>query len=169
MVGSWCNLRVGKHGAMQPRPKKKLRTGAFGCHIHRVKQSFRVPGEPQLDGNFSGDVFPYAYIPKQYTRNHPYPKNTMRIAPMGREKAVIIMLRKKGNPINMIAKVLGRSTDFIHRTLRTAILRLCLRPMDMRKLPGKTRIYTSGFRWRKLLSLWPRWEAFLFGESEKPP
>jgi len=106
---------------------------------------------------------------KKYTRNHPYPAHIIRIAPLIREKATIIKLRKLGTPINMISKVLGRSTSFVHRTLHTMSARMFNRQIDMRKLPGKTRTYTSGIRWRKLLSLWPRWEAFLLGEGDKPP
>jgi len=115
------------------------------------------------------DTLVYGCPRKKYTRSHPYPTNTNRFNPLPREKAAIIILRKKGYPINMISKVLGRSTSFVHRTLRTAITRLTLRVIDMRKLPSRTRTYTSGFRWRKLLSLWSAWEQFILGETDRPP
>lgn len=106
---------------------------------------------------------------KKYVRQHPYPTHTMRIAPLKREKATIIAQRKAGLPINMIAKFLGRSTSFIHRTLHSESARVFSRPIDMRKLPGKARILYGGYRWRKLVSLWSAWEAFLLGETDRPP
>jgi len=136
---------------------------AFGMHLHRVKRSFRC------DGEWTGDVMLETYIPKTYTRTHPYPEHVNRHALWKREKATTIMLRKKGYPINMIAKFLGRSTSFVHRTLRAAIMQFCLRPIDMRKLPSNTRMLTSSFRWDQLLKYWDAWSAFLMGEGDKPP
>lgn len=115
------------------------------------------------------DRLVYATPRKQYTRVHPYPQNTSRINPLPREKTAIIMLRKHGYPINQISKFLGRSTSFIHRTLRTAIQRLSIRSLDMRKLPGKIRLYTSGVRWRNLQKYAEAWTAFILGEGERPP
>lgn len=93
----------------------------------------------------------------------------LRIPPLKREKATIIMLRKHGYSINMISKVLGRSTSFIHRTLRAAIMHLCLYSIDMRKLPSAIRLRCSSIRWNTLLKYWRGWEAFLLGEEDKPP
>jgi len=115
------------------------------------------------------DRLVYGCPRKSYTRTHPYPENITRINPIIREKAAIIMLRKKGYPINMLAKFLGRSTSYIHRTLRTAIMHLTLRSIDMRKLPSKARLYYSGIRWRKFQKFWTAWEKWIFGEGEKPP
>ena len=111
----------------------------------------------------------YACPRKTYTRSHPYPETINRFAPLKNEKAAIIMLRRIGYPINMLSKALGRSTSYIHRTLRAAIMRLSLRPCDMRKLPGNTRIYLSGFRWRNLQKWIQIWEPFLLGETDRPP
>lgn len=115
------------------------------------------------------DRLVYGCIRKKYTRATPYPTHIMRIPPIGREKAAIIKLRKLGYPTNMISRALGRSTSFIHRTLRTAILRLCLRPIDMRKLPSATRLRCSSIRWNTLQKYLPAWEAWLLGEGDKPP
>jgi hypothetical protein len=111
----------------------------------------------------------YGCVSKPYTRSHPYPAHPTHYPIRKREKVVILMLRKHGYSMNMIAKITMRSTSYIYRTLRTAILRLCLRPMDMRKLPDKTRTYTSGCRWRKLVNIWMAWLPFLLGEEDKPP
>jgi hypothetical protein len=69
----------------------------------------------------------------------------------------------------MLSCFFGRSTSFIHRTLRTAILRLTVRSIDMRKLPAKIRLSLSWKRWRMLQKFRFGWEAFIFGEGEKPP
>lgn len=115
------------------------------------------------------DRLVYAVPRKKYTRNHPYPSNTQRIKVLPREKAAIIMLRRHGYPMNMISRFLGRSTSFIYRTLRTAIMRLSIRNIDMRKLPSATRISLSGKRWRNFKKYMVGWENFIFGEGEKPP
>lgn len=117
----------------------------------------------------SGDVYVRGTVRKKPERKTPYPKHTTRVPILKRERATCIAQRKAGLPINMISKFLGRSTSWVHYTLRTQILNGFLRVMDMRKLPGNTRISTSGQRWRKLLKLWSQWEAFLYGEEDKPP
>ena len=119
--------------------------------------------------NDSAGRYVRGWTRKKYTRSHPYPEHVMRIKPMQREKAAIIKLRKLGYPINMISKALGRSTSYIHRTLRTALMRACLRPIDMRKLPSKARLYYNGFRWRTLQKYLPGWELWILGEGDKPP
>ena len=106
---------------------------------------------------------------KKYTRTHPYPKNTMRIKSIPREKAAIVILRKLGYPINMIARALGRSQSLIHRTLRFNIVIKNLTGIDMRKLPNQIRLRCCITRWNTLTRLWPAWEAWILGEGEKPP
>jgi hypothetical protein len=115
------------------------------------------------------DRLVYGYIPKKYTRKTPYPSHIIRVPILKREKATIIKLRKLGYPMNMIHKALGRSLSFIHRTLTAAQRNLCLRKMDLRKLPKTIRNYTSRKRWINLQKYLPSWERFLLGESEKPP
>jgi len=106
---------------------------------------------------------------KTYIRNHPYPQNTMRIKPLQREKASIVMLRKLGYTINLISEKLGRSRSFIHRTLRFNLMLKNLPLIDMRKMPNKIRQRAKWIRWEKLTKLWPLWEAWILGKGEKPP
>lgn len=115
------------------------------------------------------DTLVYGCKRKPYTRKHPYPEKTLRINPLPREKAAVIMLRRKGYPINMLSKFLGRSTSYIHRILKTAKLRLTLRHVDMRKLPNQTRICQSRNRWRNFQKFWTAWEQFITGECDRPP
>jgi hypothetical protein len=106
---------------------------------------------------------------KKYTRTHPYPEHINRVKPLPREKAAIVMLRKKGYPINMLATFLGRSTSFIHRILRFNVDVGNLRYMNMRKFQAKTRMRECGFLWKTLESLRVAWERFILGEGDKPP
>jgi len=106
---------------------------------------------------------------KKYTRNIPYPLHIVRVPVMQREKAAIIKLRKLGYPINMISQGLGRSRSYVHHILRAAIMRLSLRPIDMRKLPSATRLRCSTIRWNILQRFLPSWEKWILGEGEKPP
>lgn len=105
---------------------------------------------------------------KKYTRTHPRPQS-IRIAPLQREKSAIIKLRKQGYPTNMISKALGRSTSYIHRVLVTAVQRLTIRKIDMRKLPAKTRLRCAAIRWNCLQKFMPMWEKWICGEGDKPP
>lgn len=143
---------MGLHKPMRKLYGAKAVNRVWGCQVKRGK-----------------DGLPYGYIRKKYTRTHPYPEHVNRHALWKREKTTTIMLRKKGYPMNMIAAFLGRSTSFVHRTLRTAIMRLCLRPIDMRKLPGKIRMRCSSIRWATLQKYWDAWSAFLMGVEDKPP
>ncbi|MGQ9624799.1 MAG: helix-turn-helix domain-containing protein [Candidatus Bathycorpusculaceae bacterium] len=105
---------------------------------------------------------------KKYTRSHPYPEHISRFNPLPREKAAIVILRKKGYRIHELAKFLGRSTSFIHRVLSRNYL-LGLRRDDKRKMPCKTKKYWRFKRWAKLVALWEKWEMWILGEGDKPP
>ena len=167
MTNNYSNRRVSKfqvlgrertpenYGHCTVYTAKQRKKRLFGGHVHR-----------QLDRAGS---FVCGYLRKDYTRTHPYPKNTRRINPLPREKAAIIMLRKKGYPMNMLSKALGRSLSFIHRVLRTAITRRTLHVVDMRKLPGNVRLYCHNSRWRTLMRFMPAWESWILGEGEEPP
>jgi|Deesub1362A_J573_1020465.scaffolds.fasta_scaffold00566_15 hypothetical protein len=115
------------------------------------------------------DGFLYGKPRKKYERKHPYPEHVLRIKPLPREKSAIVILRRKGYRINMLSKIFGRSTSFIHRVLKRNISFGVLKPMDMRKMPDKTRKYYSKIRWNMLLKCWEKWEAWIFGEGEEPP
>lgn len=111
----------------------------------------------------------YAVARKTPIRKTPYPEHVTRFAPLQREKAAMIKLRKLGYPTNMLSRISGRSTSFIHRILKTAVQRLSIRKIDMRKLPGTIRLRCAAIRWNSLLKYWPLWEAWICGQSEKPP
>lgn len=183
MIGSHCNHRCIKgkmpnfngpitkftHAAQTPKnyaPFKKDGSYNLRCPKNLTRTFL---GVVRTKVSHSGGLLTYPATPKKPVWDHPYPPHTMKIPIIKREKATCIRMRKAGLPINMIHKFLGRSTSWIYRTLRLQILQGNLRAMDMRKLAGKTRIYTSGCRWRKLVSLWAAWEAFLLGEEEEPP
>jgi hypothetical protein len=106
---------------------------------------------------------------KKYTRQHPYPETINRFKPLPREKSAIVILRKHGYSINLISKALGRSRSYVYRTLRFNLNIGNLRYFDMRKLPNKTRKWSSRLRWKTLMELWQKWEAWMLGEGDKPP
>lgn len=77
-------------------------------------------------------------------------------------------MRRKGQSINNIAAAFGRSTSFVHRILK-ANRGLILTKKDLRKLPRICRMrYASRMRFL-YMKLLKKWEAFILGESEKPP
>ena len=98
----------------------------------------------------------------------------MRVPFLEREKASILILRRKGLSINQISNAFGRSTSVVHRVLVRAEkyghnLDVWLRRRDMRKLPFKARMYWNRFRFNVLLNLLAAWESWICGESERPP
>ena len=111
------------------------------------------------------DGLVYGNPRKPYTRNHPYPENTFKHPPAKREKAAIVILRKKGNRIQHIAKFLGRSTSFVYRVLKRNRIPI----KDMRKMPNQTRLRCSKIRWKKLQRFFLSWESWILGEGERPP
>lgn len=106
---------------------------------------------------------------KQYTRTHPYPQGTIHVKPLQREKCAVIKLSKLGYSINQLSQALGRSTSYIHRIVKTAIIRGLTRFIDKRKLVSQTRLATSARRRIMLQRYLPLWEAFMLGETDKPP
>ena len=111
----------------------------------------------------------YGFTRKKYIRTKPYPKHTLHIKPLTREKCTIIKLTQHGYSINQLSQTLGRSCSFIHRIIRTAILRGITHFIDKRKLPSKTRLLTSSRRIKMLQKYMPLWEVFLLGEVDEPP
>jgi hypothetical protein len=69
----------------------------------------------------------------------------------------------------MLSKFLGRSTSYIHNTLNSISTKLFLTKNDYRKLADSTRKLTSASRWRNFQKYMVLWEAFILGETEKPP
>jgi hypothetical protein len=111
----------------------------------------------------------YGFNRKQYTRTHAYPKGTVHVKPLQREKASIIKLSKFGYSINQLSHAIGRSTSYISRVLRTAITRGITHFLDKRKLPSQIRLATSSRRRKMLERYMPLWEAFMLGETDEPP
>lgn len=115
-----------------------------------------------------GGVYVRGWPKKKYTRTHCYPRHTQRFGLLPREAAAYVALRKKGYPINMIAKAFGRSTSVVHRILRRNFERF-LHRVDMRKLPHAIRTLSSRKRWitfQKYIQAWTLWAE---GEGEEPP
>ena len=111
----------------------------------------------------------YGFTRKQYTRTHAYPKGTVHVKPLTREKCAIVKLCKFGYSINQLSNALGRSTSYIARVIRTAITRGITHYLDKRKLPSQIRLATSSRRRKMLERYLPLWEAFMLGETDKPP
>ena len=109
------------------------------------------------------DNCPYAAPRKQYTRTKPIPHGWHKIKPLKNEKAAIIKLTNLGYSINQIADPLGRSTSYIHRILRTQIVRGWMRKVDKRKLVSQIRLRTSAIRVNLLSKLWQGWLDFMYG------
>lgn len=106
---------------------------------------------------------------KKYTRTKPIPKGYHRIKNNPRENVSFIKLRKLGYSVNQIATAFGRSLSYVHKRLRTAILRGNIRSLNLRILPNATRLRTSSIRRKMLDRYLPQWEAYILGEGDKPP
>jgi hypothetical protein len=92
-----------------------------------------------------------------------------KIKPLIREKAAIIKLTRMGYSINLLSEFLGRSTSYIHKTVRKAIERRIDHFLDKRKLPHNTRLRCSSIRRRMLAKYFPAWQMWILGEGDKPP
>ena len=106
---------------------------------------------------------------KKYVRTKPIKSGWLKINSLPREKCAIMKLSKLGYSINQLADAFGRSTSFIHKTVRTAITRGINRFIDKRKLPSQTRLMCSAVRRKMLTKYLPQWMAFICGEEDKPP
>jgi hypothetical protein len=93
--------------------------------------------------------------------------NRFRLAP--REAAAYVILRRQGISVNQIAKAFGRSRSVVHRILKRNVGYGVLRQNDLRKLPSYVRKLSAIRTWNMMLRLLGRWEAWIFGEGEKPP
>lgn len=121
------------------------------------------PGRSKTDGCV------YAKVRKQYTRTKPIKTGFYKIKTLPREKSAIIKLTKLGYSINQLSESLGRSRSYIHKCVRTAILRGLTHFLDKRKLPSATRLMTSSIRRKNLKKYLPGWESFILGEVDEPP
>jgi IS30 family transposase len=83
---------------------------------------------------------------------------------MPREAAAVVILRRKQQSINGIAKFLGRSTSFIAR-----ILKANGNKQDLRKYPTQIKQKAALRQWKLLEKLRLSWDKFILSEVEKPP
>lgn len=105
---------------------------------------------------------------KYHQSNGVWEIKSQRVERLPREAAAYIILRRKGQSINNIAKAFGRSTSFVYRIISRARV-LALNRKDLRKLPRLSRTrYAARMRFI-LKTLLKKWEAFILGEGEKPP
>jgi len=107
---------------------------------------------------------------KNYTRTHPPINYGNKIKWQKNEKVAIIKMRKLGYTINQLADFTGRSRSIVHKILKIATKRLCIVKKDYRKgLTNQARLRCSSIRRKMLTKFLPAWEAFILGETDKPP
>lgn len=107
-------------------------------------------------------------------------KSFSHVKRLPREAASCVILRRKGYSINTLSHLLGRSTSFIHRILKVNNLTgysffgagftvsKSWHRLDKRKSTGRMRDCT--IPWAHLTrEMWQKWEAFILGETDKPP
>lgn len=93
-----------------------------------------------------------------------------RIPHLQRESVAIVMLRRKGHSIQTIASFLGRSTSFVHRVVKfNRAVHSISRFLDLRKLPSSFKSSGAKIRAKIMVKLWAAWEAFILGETDRPP
>ena len=93
--------------------------------------------------------------------------NRFHLAP--REAAAYVILRRQGVSVNQIATAFGRSRSIVHRILKRNVGYGVLKRFDLRKLPSYTRRLSAARTWNTMLWLLGGWEAWIFGEGDKPP
>jgi hypothetical protein len=111
----------------------------------------------------------YAQARKAYTRTKPIKSGYHQEKQQPRIKATIIKLSCLGYSINQLARAFGRSTSFVHKCVRTSIIRGLAHFIDKRKLPATTRLRTSSLRRKMLSKFIIGWLQFARGEVDKPP
>lgn len=116
-------------------------------------------------------VNPFCASSKDYHHPTAHKKYGYKIRWHRNEKAAIIKLRKQGYTINQLAQFTGRSTSQIHQVIKTAIERLCVAHRDYRRgLPDQMRKLVSATRTKTFeAQFWGGWEAFILGETDRPP
>jgi hypothetical protein len=119
-------------------------------------------------GSYYSAQHGYFLLPKRENRYSRYTLTNKKTAP--RERAAIIMLRKKGYTYNQLATAFERSTSYIYQVCRTAMNRGTLPYRNYKTgLTHMAKIITSGRRIGMLLLRFSGWLSFIKGEVEKPP
>jgi hypothetical protein len=104
---------------------------------------------------------------KQATRQK---RPLMRIKPLPREKAAIIILRRKwGYTVTALAAWSGRSTSYIHRILNKNATLGILHYGNLRKIPNRIRQMAKRRMENNLRIYGEAWMMWLEGIGEKPP
>jgi hypothetical protein len=112
----------------------------------------------------------YGKTRKTYVRNHPYPATTIHVKSLPREKTAIIKMRRLGHySINQLSEVFGRSRSFIHKTLRHAEQLKIIPKIKRNMVSDCQRKYNLKTMLKKLQNWYQMWEAFILGETDKPP
>jgi hypothetical protein len=117
------------------------------------------------------DGLVYGKPRKQSKRENRYCRTTAtnrKTAP--RERAAIIMLRKKGYTYNQLASAFIRSTSYIYKVIRNAMNCGVVSFHDYRAgISDLTKKLTCNNRLGTLILCFSSWIAFIEGAEDKPP
>lgn len=124
---------------------------SFG-HVHRTRDGL-VIGQPRKQNREN-----------RYTRDTTTNRKTGK-----REKAAVIMLRRKGYTYNQLASAFERSSSYIYRIIRKAMNNGSVKYRDYRVIPYITKMLSCNNRLGMLFVRFNEWMAFINGETDKPP
>ena len=93
----------------------------------------------------------------------------MRFHWLPREKVTIVKLRRFGWTISALTKFTGRSASMIHKVLKFNESLRSIPRVDLRKMPNALRLRTAQKHRLTLARFMSLWEAFILGETDKPP
>ena len=94
----------------------------------------------------------------------------MRVPVLQRERAAMLYLRRKFSySINTLAQAFNRSASLIHRILKFNQTLGTLARHDLRWLPSRVKKIGNARMQRQLIFFMQKWQAFILGESDKPP
>jgi len=93
----------------------------------------------------------------------------IRIPFMKREKAAIIKLRNLGYSITTLQTFTGRSRSVIHKIINGCIWIKTCPHQDLRNIPNATRKTAAQNHRLTIHRYMQLWEAFILGETDKPP
>jgi hypothetical protein len=93
----------------------------------------------------------------------------LRIKWLPREKSAILKLRRFGWTISALTKFTGRSASMIHKVLKFNENLRSIPRVDLRKMPAQLRLRTAQKHRLTLQRFMQLWEAFILGETDRPP
>jgi hypothetical protein len=109
-------------------------------------------------------VYAYEKTPELQPRGF-----SMRFHWLPREKTAIIKLRRLGYTISALTKFTGRSASMIHKVLKFNEAIGAITRGDLRKIPNQLRLRTAQKHRLTIERFMQLWEAFILGETDKPP